>query len=433
MMPLSFLCVFCMWISLVCPSLGTGFVYHFPGITLQRQRIKSEQSGVTGPPGTGSRTQLRNWCQYTVFKTVSCQVHNGTETTVQRVFQNCRWPGPCSKVISYRTVIRPSFRTTYKQVTALEWRCCPGFVGEECREECMNCTSFNQMNSRINAIEKKITLLEEGCSALPTASSLPGGSTDNEVDASRPTLPPGASGNRGPPGPMGPPGPPGSTGLPGLPGSPGSSGPVGPKGERGFPGEIGRPGPPGPPGPSGPSEPSPFPVRNRGDVFHVDHQEENPIHAVLQEPQVIAGPPGPVGPSGAPGERGRAGIPGLPGQNGKEGLPGKPGSPGPKGDPGERGPPGATGEQGLPGAPGPKGEPGEGLNEGEAVQQLREALKILAERVLILEHMIGIHETSEGSGFGSVSDPLSFTALKTKRLQPVQTPALRERQRRVAL
>lgn len=73
------------------------------------------------------------------------------------------------------------------------------------------------------------------------------------------------------------------------------------------------------------------------------------------------------------------------------------------------------------GAPGPKGEPGEGLNEvwkqclplfffllasfekqpevnttvlsvqGEAVQQLREALKILAERVLILEHMIGVH------------------------------------------
>lgn len=29
--------------------------------------------------------------------------------------------------------------------------------------------------------------------------------------------------------------------------------------------------------------------------------------------------------------------------------------------------------------------------QGEAVQQLREALKILAERVLILEHMIGVH------------------------------------------
>lgn len=40
----------------------------------------------------------------------------------------------CVLSSSYRTLIRPSFRVTYKQVTALEWRCCPGFVGEECRE-----------------------------------------------------------------------------------------------------------------------------------------------------------------------------------------------------------------------------------------------------------------------------------------------------------
>lgn len=33
----------------------------------------------------------------------------------------------------------------------------------------------------------------------------------------------------------------------------------------------------------------------------------------------------------------------------------------------------------------------DGFAQGEAMQQLREALKILAERVLILEHMIGIH------------------------------------------
>ncbi|TNN80397.1 hypothetical protein EYF80_009421 [Liparis tanakae] len=58
MMALSFLYVLCMWLSFACPSLGTGFAYHFPGITLQRQRIKSEQSGSTGPPGTRSHTQL---------------------------------------------------------------------------------------------------------------------------------------------------------------------------------------------------------------------------------------------------------------------------------------------------------------------------------------------------------------------------------------
>ncbi|KAM9319205.1 uncharacterized protein KZ484_023500 [Pholidichthys leucotaenia] len=399
-----------MWINLASPSLATGFAYHFPGMTVQRQRIKSEQSGSTGPPGTGSRSALRNWCQYTVSKTVSCQVHNGTETTVQRVFQGCRWPGPCAKVISYRTLIRPSFKTAYKQVTALEWRCCPGFVGEECREECMNCTSFSDMNSRINAIETKIKQLTDGCS-FPTVSSFPEGSSNNEVGTAQPTPigPPSylPQGGKGPPGPIGPPGIPGSIGLPGSPGRAGLPGLMGPKGERGLPGEVGLPGPPGPPGPPGLSSPA----RIRGDVFHVDHQ-------------------------GAPGERGPAGIPGLPGQDGKEGLQGKPGNPGPKGDPGEMGPPGATGEQGLPGSPGPKGEPGEGLSEGEAVQQLREALKILAERVLILEHIIGVHETSEGSGFTGISDSLSFPALKTKRLQPIQPPqttVLTQRQRRVPL
>lgn len=438
MMAAPFLYALCMWISLVCPSLGTGFVYHFPGITVQRQRIKSEQSGSTGPPGTGSRTQLRNWCQYTISRTVSCQVHNGTETTIQRVLQGCRWPGPCSKVISYRTVIRPSFKVTYKQVTALEWRCCPGFVGEECREECLNCTSFTDMNSRINAIESKIKLLEEGRSSLPTLSSLPEGSSYNEVDTPQPTpigppsyLPPGG---RGPPGPIGPPGLPGSAGPPGLAGRPGLPGPTGPKGDRGLPGEIGRPGPPGPPGPPGLSSSR---LRERGDVFHVDNQEETLAREGLPAPQTavgLPGPTGPMGPSGPPGLRGPAGIPGLPGRDGVEGIQGKPGDRGLKGDPGERGTPGVMGEQGLPGAPGPKGEPGEGLNEGEAVQQLREALKILAERVLILEHMIGVHDNSEGSGFGSVSDPLSFSAIKIKRLQPGQSPpVLKDRQRRVPL
>ncbi|XP_058489661.1 collagen alpha-1(XXVI) chain isoform X1 [Solea solea] len=437
MMGLSLLFALCVWITLVSPSMGTGFMYHFPSITVQRQRIKSEQSGTTGPPGTGSRTLLRNWCQYTVSKTVTCQVHNGTETTVQRVFQGCRWPGPCSKVVSYRTLIRPSFKVAYKQVTTLEWRCCPGFVGEECREECMNCTSFTDMNSRIYAIESKIRLLEEGRSSMPTVNSLPAGSTDNEVDAPKPTpvgppshLPPGGI---GPPGPIGTPGLPGSAGPVGPSGKPGVPGPIGPKGDRGSPGEIGLPGPPGPPGPPGLS--SSFPLRLRGDVFQVHNEEEIPAHPALPNPQITVGPPGPTGPTGPQGPQGPAGIPGLPGQDGKEGLQGASGYLGPKGDPGERGLRGASGEQGLPGAPGPKGEPGAGMNEGEAVQQLREALKILAERVLILEHMIGIHDISEGSGFGSILDPLSFSATKTKRqiLITPHTPTPVEKQRQAPL
>lgn len=104
------------------------------------------------------------------------------------------------------------------------------------------------------------------------------------------------------------------------------------------------------------------------------------------------------------------------------------------------GPPGLRGEQGQLGQlgpPGAKGEPGEGSPEGEGVQPLREALKILAERVLILEHMIGIHESpaESGSGQDSLPDPLPFAVSKTKRLQPfrplpVRPLAVEARQRR---
>lgn len=35
---------------------------------------------------------------------------------------------------SYRTVVRPIYRVTYKTLTALEWRCCPGHAGANCEE-----------------------------------------------------------------------------------------------------------------------------------------------------------------------------------------------------------------------------------------------------------------------------------------------------------
>lgn len=406
----------CVWFCVICTSMGTGFIYKFPSVGLQR--VHADQSLVTAPPGAGHR-QYRNWCQYTVSRTVSCQVHNGTETTVQRVFQGCRWPGPCPKVISYRTVVRPSYKLAYRQVTALEWRCCPGFIGEQCHQECMNCTGYTDMSSRLNAIESKIKQLEEADSSPSAGSSSPEVSSDNEVDGLQPTPPPGvvASGERGPTGPIGPPGLPGSAGPSGPAGRAGLFGPPGPKGESGLQGELGLPGLPGLPGPPGPLSLPSIPLR--GDVFGLDEQGAIPWHHAAPEAEVVAGPPGPLGPAGPTGPTGAPGLRGLPGRDGERALHGNTGETGPKGDTGERGALGLKGEPGLLGPPGAKGEPGEGLSDGDGVQQLREALKILAERVLILEHMIGIHENMEGSGLDGLADPLSsFSVMKTKRLQP---------------
>ncbi|CAL8332772.1 unnamed protein product [Boreogadus saida] len=118
-MALSFLYPLCVWFCVICTSMETGFIYQYPAVGLQR--VTAQQRAVPVPPGA-TQNQYRNWCQYTVSRTVSCQVHNGTETTVQRVFQGCRWPGPCPKLISYRTLVRPAYKVAYRQVTALEWR-----------------------------------------------------------------------------------------------------------------------------------------------------------------------------------------------------------------------------------------------------------------------------------------------------------------------
>ncbi|NWV11759.1 COQA1 protein, partial [Ptilonorhynchus violaceus] len=392
-------------------ALGTGFLYQFPASTLQHNY--PEQS--SGSPGSGFASR-RHWCHYTVTRTVSCQVQNGSETVIQRVYQSCRWPGPCANLVSYRTLIRPTYKMSYRTVTTLEWRCCPGFTGSNCEEECMNCTRLADMTERLNTLEAKILLLEAAERSPALENNLPiTGTTatwyDELLPDAFPLLNPGtvlrksvgSAGQVGPPGPVGPtglPGPPGPKGEKGQPGERGPAGPpglLGPQGPRGLPGETGIPGPPGPPGP--PATPSLPLTFQQGVLYSLQPtaEKERQGTASLSSIRIwgfpssvcASGPKGPPGPIGAPGS---------------QGLPGSPGQPGPKGSKGDRG------ERGEPGK---KGEEGDKGADGEGVQQLREALKILAERVLILEHMIGIHDSLSSIEPGSGQDVILGSPLRT--------------------
>ncbi|NWV96182.1 COQA1 protein, partial [Machaerirhynchus nigripectus] len=390
-------------------ALGTGFLYQFPASTLQHNY--PEQS--SGSPGSGFASR-RHWCHYTVTRTVSCQVQNGSETVIQRVYQSCRWPGPCANLVSYRTLIRPTYKMSYRTVTTLEWRCCPGFTGSNCEEECMNCTRLADMTERLNTLEAKILLLEAAERSPALENNLPiTGTTatwyDELLPDAFPLLNPGtvlrktvgSAGQVGPPGPVGPtglPGPPGPKGEKGQPGERGPAGPpgmLGPQGPRGLPGETGIPGPPGPPGP--PATPSLPLTFQQGVLYSLQPtaEKERQWTPSLRSTRMwgslacASGPKGPPGPIGAPGS---------------QGLPGSPGQPGPKGSKGDRG------ERGEPGK---KGEEGDKGADGEGVQQLREALKILAERVLILEHMIGIHDSLSSIEPGSGQDVIPGSPLRS--------------------
>ncbi|XP_070598547.1 collagen alpha-1(XXVI) chain isoform X3 [Erythrolamprus reginae] len=393
-----FWCSCCLW---GC-SFGTGFLYQFPASTLQHNYPEQNSGGAAG----NAFANRRHWCHYTVTRTVSCQVQNGSETVIQRVYQSCRWPGPCANLVSYRTLIRPTYKIAYRTVTGLEWRCCPGFTGSNCEEECMNCTKLTDMTERLNILEAKILLLEAAERASPSDNDLPMIRTtatwyDDVVPDAIPLANPGTTLRK----PMGPVGLPGPSGRPGLQGPKGEKGEIGERGPTGPPGQLGPPGPrgypgetgiPGLPGPPGPPASSNLPLTFQQGVLYSLHpggEKENgePQLASTVIDTILAGLPGP---RGAPGP---IGLPGPPGSSGPKGAPGPMGTPGVQGTPGSPGQPGLKGpkgDRGERGEPGKKGEEGDRGADGEGVQQLREALKILAERVLILEHMIGIH----GSG-----------------------------------
>ncbi|KAM9320946.1 collagen alpha-1(XXVI) chain [Gastrophryne carolinensis] len=438
-------------------TCGTGFLYQFPASTMQHNY--PEQNAASASATYSNR---RNWCQFTVTKTVTCQVQNGSETVVQRVYQSCRWPGPCTNLVSYRTLLRPVYKMSYRTVTTMEWRCCPGFMGSNCEEECMNCTRLAAIAERISNLEAKIVTLESAEKSsendLPISKSTVGWNEDFLPDAI-PLLspggvfrkavkaPPGSKGDteqkkfRGLPGLPGPPGPIGPVGLPGSKGDRGDIGkagpagppgirPIGPAGPKGAPGETGNPGLPGPPGPPGPpaipvsfSEGVIYSLQPNADKLNGDsHLAATITDTVMSGLPGPRGPPGPTGSPGIPGPRGSAGAIGAPGPQGKPGLNGQPGTKGQKGEQGDRGEPGLPGEQGPrgpPGEPGMKGEDRKG-EDAEAVQQLREALKILAERVLILEHMIGIHDTLSFGEPGSGQENLGSVTSKNLKLKHEQ-------------
>ncbi|XP_068454111.1 EMILIN-3 [Clinocottus analis] len=76
----------------------------------------------------------KNHCAYVVQRNVSCAMQDGAATYVKAEYTTkCIWGQKCP-VVMYRTFYKPKYKVGHKQVTELEWRCCPGYSGELCHD-----------------------------------------------------------------------------------------------------------------------------------------------------------------------------------------------------------------------------------------------------------------------------------------------------------
>lgn len=227
----------------------------------------------------GRYPRAGHWCPFFRTRLTSCLEMSGHESYLARNWHRCTG-FRCS---NYKIAQRPKYRKVFRVRKEISWKCCPGFQGSTCQEECFNCTTIKALKERITDLESKMiqsypNVHVSGCDDCGQES----------VERRR------------------------------LPSVKGQKGESGEKGERGAPGQ---PGPPGKKGEMGVTGPTGIPGRPGNGNHYVDYVKTEQRGAGIVGPRGPRGPPGPRGPEGMPGR-------GLPGKDGPPGLPGLPGEPG---------------------------------------------------------------------------------------------------------
>ncbi|NXC42765.1 MMRN1 protein, partial [Penelope pileata] len=100
---------------------------HSPGITNTQRDDNSKLSGF-------ETTRGKNWCAYVHTRLLPTVVVDNLETFSSGRTKPCTWPiGSCAQRSQAAT--HQAYRIKHKIVTSLEWKCCPGYSGQNCQSK----------------------------------------------------------------------------------------------------------------------------------------------------------------------------------------------------------------------------------------------------------------------------------------------------------
>ncbi|NXN24873.1 MMRN1 protein, partial [Nycticryphes semicollaris] len=163
---------------------------HSTGITSIQQDDNSKASSF-------ETTRGKNWCAYVHTRLLPTVVVDNLETFSSGRAKPCSWhTGSCAQ--RSQTTTHQAYRTKHKIVTSLEWKCCPGYSGQNCQPKAQEQHSLmhnnqaessravsdrtpeapqdpsgpaftQKMNEKISSQEMKLTFLQKKVDSIAAA------------------------------------------------------------------------------------------------------------------------------------------------------------------------------------------------------------------------------------------------------------------------
>ncbi|NXP90603.1 MMRN1 protein, partial [Passerina amoena] len=160
------------------------------GIAGSQQDANSKASGF-------ETTRGKNWCAYVHTRLIPTVVVDNLETFSSGRAKPCTWQiGSCAQ--RSQTMTHQAYRIKHKIVTSLEWKCCPGYSGQNCQPKAQEQQSvihsnqaessrtvgertpgalqdpsgpalYQKMNEKISSQEMKLTFLQKKVDSIAAA------------------------------------------------------------------------------------------------------------------------------------------------------------------------------------------------------------------------------------------------------------------------